>query len=71
MDKTEIVAMARRIGTYGPSIKDSYACPFLPDRPLTQGSVAKLRELLDQIEGTTPELPASEMRNDGKWGSNE
>jgi thiamine biosynthesis protein ThiI len=71
MDKTEIVAMARRIGTYEPSIKDSYACPFLPDRPLTQGTVAKLRELLDQMEGTRSEVPASEMRNDGKWGSNE
>jgi thiamine biosynthesis protein ThiI len=71
MDKTEIVAMARRIGTYEPSIKDSYACPFLPDRPLTQGSVTKLRELLDQMEGTSSDLPASEMRNDGEWGSNE
>jgi thiamine biosynthesis protein ThiI len=70
MDKTEIVAMARRIGTYDPSIKDSFACPFLPDRPLTQGSVAKLRELLDQIEGTGSELPASELQ-DGKWGSHE
>jgi thiamine biosynthesis protein ThiI len=71
MDKTEIVAMARRIGTYEPSTVKSHACPFLPDRPLTQGSVAKLRELLDQMEGTRSELPASEMRKDGKWGSNE
>jgi hypothetical protein len=50
---------------------ESHACPFLPDRPLTQGSVAKLRELLDQMEGTRSELPASEMGNDGKWGSSE
>jgi thiamine biosynthesis protein ThiI len=71
MDKTEIVAMARRIGTYEPSTVESHACPFLPDRPLTQASVAKLREILDQMEGTRSELPASEMRKDGKWGSNE
>jgi thiamine biosynthesis protein ThiI len=71
MDKTEIVAVARRIGTYEPSTVESHACPFLPDRPLTQGSVAKLRELLDQMEGTRSELPASEMGNDGKWGSSE
>jgi thiamine biosynthesis protein ThiI len=71
MDKTEIVALARRIGTYEPSTKESHACPFLPDRPLTQSSVAKLRELLDQMEGTRSELPASKKRNDRKWGSNE
>jgi thiamine biosynthesis protein ThiI len=51
MDKTEIMALARQIGTYEPSTKDSYACPFLPDRPLTQASVTKLRDLLDKMEG--------------------
>jgi thiamine biosynthesis protein ThiI len=71
MDKTEIVALAQRIGTYEPSTRESHACPFLPDRPLTQSSVAKLCELLHQMEGTGSELPASEMRNDGKRGSNE
>jgi thiamine biosynthesis protein ThiI len=55
LDKTEIMALARRIGTYEASIKWSQACPFLPDRPLTQGSVAKLRGLLEQL--STPEEP--------------
>jgi thiamine biosynthesis protein ThiI len=52
LDKTEIMALARRIGTYQVSTRHAQACPFLPDRPLTQGSVAKLRKLLDQMAGT-------------------
>jgi thiamine biosynthesis protein ThiI len=50
MDKTEIMALARRIGTYEPSIQRSYACPFLPERPITQATVDKLITLLAEIE---------------------
>jgi thiamine biosynthesis protein ThiI len=49
MDKTEIMALARCIGTYEPSIESAHTCPFLPDRPLTQGSVDKLRGIIDQM----------------------
>lgn len=52
LDKTEIMALARRIGTYQASTQEAHACPFLPDRPLTQAKVAKLRELLEQMERT-------------------
>jgi thiamine biosynthesis protein ThiI len=62
MDKTEIMALARRIGTYEPSIKAAHACPFLPDHPRTQSSVAKLRALLAKMEEAqaTPEAPGME-----------
>jgi thiamine biosynthesis protein ThiI len=50
MDKTEIMALARQIGTYEPSIDSAHTCPFLPERPLTQSSVAKLRALLAEME---------------------
>jgi len=60
LDKTEIMAMARRIGTYQPSIQSSHACPFLPDRPLTQGSVAKLRTLIDQMAEAEKTHPPSQ-----------
>jgi thiamine biosynthesis protein ThiI len=60
MDKTEIMAMARRIGTYEPSIKQAHSCPFLPDRPLTQGSVDKLRKLLDEMEESGERLKVHE-----------
>jgi len=49
MDKTEIMALARQIGTYQPSTRLAQTCPFLPDRPLTQANVAKLRVILDEL----------------------
>jgi thiamine biosynthesis protein ThiI len=51
LDKTEIMKLARHIGTYELSTREAHACPFLPDRPLTQGSIAKLRALLEEVEG--------------------
>jgi thiamine biosynthesis protein ThiI len=57
MDKTEIMDLARQIGTYDASIKSAHACPFLPDRPLTQARMEKLRELLAQMEATDPHQP--------------
>lgn len=49
LDKAEIMALARRIGTYQASTQQSHACPFLPDRPLTQASVRHLQELLERM----------------------
>jgi thiamine biosynthesis protein ThiI len=51
-DKTEIIGLARTIGTYEASIHEAHACPFLPDRPLTQANMIKFRELLQQLEDT-------------------
>ena len=63
MDKTEIMALARRIGTFEPSIDSSHTCPFLPDHPLTQASVPKLRALLAQMEKAGPdEAPSAAGR---------
>jgi adenylyl- and sulfurtransferase ThiI len=59
MDKTEIMDLARHIGTYQPSIQDSYACPFLPDHPLTRARVEKLREILEQMGETRAPSPPS------------
>jgi len=63
LDKTEIMALARQIGTYEASIQEAHACPYLPARPLTQASVAKLRALMDQmaaVEGPpTPSLDST------------
>jgi thiamine biosynthesis protein ThiI len=50
MDKTEIMALARDIGTYQASTDKSYPCPFLPDRPLTQAKLSGLRELIELME---------------------
>jgi thiamine biosynthesis protein ThiI len=58
LDKTEIMDMARRIGTYefsaGPGLRgDGQAgsgCPFLPARPLTQATVDRLLALLAEMD---------------------
>jgi thiamine biosynthesis protein ThiI len=59
LDKTEIMDIAREIGTYEPSTGHSQACPFLPDHPLTQASVAKLRTLLEDMDGTETQTVVS------------
>jgi thiamine biosynthesis protein ThiI len=69
-DKTEIMSLARRIGTYEASVQTSYTCPFLPDRPLTQGHLDKFRILIEQMEGTEKELPASEYEKRERLASN-
>ena len=61
MDKVEIMALARQIGTYEPSTIEAHTCPFLPDRPLTQATVTKLRALLDKMEGAGESAEVAEM----------
>ncbi len=69
MDKTEIMDMARRIGTYEASTLEAHSCPFLPDRPLTQASLAKFRALLAKMEGTEGHPPACQGTNGQRWVS--
>lgn len=49
LDKTEIMAMARSIGTYAVSTQQEHPCPYLPDKPLTQGRLGSLQALLTEI----------------------
>ena len=49
-DKNEIVALARRIGTYDVSIRKTAACPFVPLRPITQANLEHLIEIIAQLE---------------------
>lgn len=67
LDKTEIMALARSIGTYQPSIDTSHTCPFLPNRPLTQGSVDKLRVLIDQMAEADDQEVASTFPQAERW----
>jgi len=66
MDKTEIMDLARHIGTYQPSTQASHPCPFLPDHPLTQARMDKLEQLLEQLEGTDGLPGASEKGSKGR-----
>ena len=49
LDKTEIVAIGRRIGTFDVSTREAVGCEFLPAHPLTGGQIPKLMEILDQL----------------------
>jgi thiamine biosynthesis protein ThiI len=60
-DKTEIMALARHIGTYEASIQTSYACPFLPDRPLTRGNLDKFHAVLEEMGGDSQVQPTQEL----------
>jgi thiamine biosynthesis protein ThiI len=50
MDKTEIMDLARRIGTFAVSTQDATACPFLPDRPVTRAKQDRLHEIIALLD---------------------
>jgi tRNA uracil 4-sulfurtransferase len=50
LDKTEITRLARQIGTFDISTRSEGHCAFLPDRPLTRGTVERLQALLEAME---------------------
>ncbi len=66
MDKTEIMALARRIGTYDASTQQAHACPFLPDHPVTRASVARLQDLIDRMENGRQTSPVVEDVSEGR-----
>ena len=50
LDKTEITALARRIGTFEVSTREARVCPYLPPDPYTKASLAKLKAILERME---------------------
>ncbi len=51
MDKEEIVAIAKRIGTYQAFLEYPYCdCPFRPDRVVTSGKIEQFQRILDVLE---------------------
>ncbi len=49
-DKLEIEAVAKRIGTYGVSIKNAAPCPFVPHKPITMAGVGRMGEECRRID---------------------
>ena len=50
LDKVEITALGRRIGTFEVSTREARACPYLPPNPLTKASLPKLKEIIQKLE---------------------
>jgi len=58
MDKSQIVDLARRIGTFDVSIRNETPCPFLPAHPITRGSLERLLEIQAALGSFEAEHPA-------------
>lgn len=50
LDKTEVTALARRIGTFEISTREARVCPYLPPNPLTKASLPKLKAIMKKME---------------------
>jgi len=50
LDKVEITALGRRIGTFEVSTRQTRVCPYLPPDPITKASLPKLKEILEKLE---------------------
>jgi len=49
LDKTDITALARRVGTFEISIREAKSCPYVPPNPLTKASLPKLKAILEKM----------------------
>jgi thiamine biosynthesis protein ThiI len=57
LDKTEVMAAARRIGTFDISTRQAESCVFVPSNPVTVGTLSKLKRVIARLEERTAELP--------------
>ncbi|NIN93634.1 MAG: hypothetical protein GTN93_01105, partial [Anaerolineae bacterium] len=48
-DKDQITVLARRIGTFEISTRESTACPFLPHHPITGANLEHLSEIIARL----------------------
>lgn len=55
LDKTEITALARRIGTFAISTRDSAPCPYLPHNPLTTARMAEFLNIVKLLKEESAE----------------
>ena len=51
MDKEEVIALAKRIGTYEESIKIPEPCARIPYKPVIRADPEVLRHLVEEVEG--------------------
>ncbi|MEA3406724.1 MAG: tRNA uracil 4-sulfurtransferase ThiI [Chloroflexota bacterium] len=49
MEKLEIIELAKKIGTFGISIRAQQECPFLPAHPITAADMDEFREIKQAI----------------------
>jgi thiamine biosynthesis protein ThiI len=52
-DKTEVIALARKIGTYDVSTREAVGCRYVPANPITMADMDKWRDLVDKVNGNS------------------
>lgn len=57
LDKTEVMAIARRIGTFDISTREAESCCYVPSNPVTVGTLSKLKRVLAHLEERQAHLP--------------
>jgi thiazole biosynthesis/tRNA modification protein ThiI len=68
-DKEDVIQIARRIGTFEPSIASASGCGAVPDKPSTAASIEIIREIekriidLEEDMGNLSIIPAGEFHN--------
>ncbi|MBR1451994.1 MAG: tRNA 4-thiouridine(8) synthase ThiI, partial [Candidatus Methanomethylophilaceae archaeon] len=50
MDKTEIIEIAKEIGTFDISIKQTAGCLIVPVRPITEANAEKVLNMSESID---------------------
>jgi len=58
LDKTEIMAIARRIGTFDISTRQAESCCFVPSNPVTVGTLTKLKQVIARLDQRAAGPPA-------------
>ena len=49
MDKLEIIDIAKKIGTFDISVKETAGCLIVPNKPITEANPAKVREMSEEL----------------------
>ena len=55
LNKMDVVEVAKRIGTFDISTRESASCPYLPGNPLTMARLTEFKKVLAEVEASRPE----------------
>ncbi len=57
LDKSEVMAIARRIGTFDISTREAESCCFVPSNPVTVGTLTKLKRVIARLDARAANPP--------------
>ena len=57
LDKSEVMAIARRIGTFDISTREAESCCYVPSNPVTIGTLTKLKRVISRLDARAARPP--------------